>query len=296
MAQFKTWETRASMQMNQSIAKIAIIFCFVGFFAGFTPVAAQERFEPLDPLQPFNMTAFYKVSWGGLDVGKLVIHAEEDKDSYRLESVVASTGLARVFTKHESINRVHGTKRGGQYLPRKFETNFKLRGKTRHIILTYNHEGELIEEYNVPAENRNKRPEVPLELKRNVMDVLTTLFHQRGEIYKTLKNDRPGFTMRAYDGRRLADINVAVKGRKRVEWRGETRDVIAFSITRTPIAGHKDSELEEFKTKRDPNIEFYLSDDGALTPLKIIIETEAGTFYANYDHACQTFSACIKQL
>ena len=263
---------------------------------GLGSFAFSQTESPLPPLEPFNLQGVYNVSWSGLGVGNLVILAHEDAKTYGLEAHVKARGIAYSFTKHESMNKVEGIKAKEKYIPQRFETIFTLRKNTRHIILSYNKKGELVNEENTPPENRQKRPEVPMELKKHVMDIMTILFYQRGELYKALQNNQPSFTYRMYDGRRLTDITVNVKGRQEVSWQGKQVKVIAFGIDRKAIAGFKQSELEELEKDNDPNIAFYLSDDGKLTPLRIVVDAEAGAFYANFERHCESKEACLKVL
>lgn len=259
-------------------------------------LAQQAASDPLPPLQPFRMTGFYSVYWSGLSVGKLVVNAYEDDHKYNLQAFVKAKGMAYSFTKHESVNKVEGVKSSGRYIPQRFETVFKLRKDTRHIILHYDKQGNLVKEDNQPPENRKKRPEVPIELKRNVLDVMSVLFYQRGELYKALQTNQPRFTYRMYDGRRLTDLIIHMKGRQTISWRDAPTKVITFGVERIPIAGFKKSELEDLAKDNDPNIEFYLSDDGKLIPLKIVIDAQAGAFFANFDRDCESLEACVKQL
>jgi hypothetical protein len=260
-----------------------------------TPVFAQERAELL-ALEPYISTGYYEVSWSGITVGGMVIDAREDADSYAMEVQVKSDGLAWTFTKHRSTTTVQGIKRNEEYIPRKFETYFSLRDDTRHIVLDYNTEGALIHEINTPPENRQKRPEVPLELKQHVIDALTPFFTQRTRVYEALRNGNDTFTLRMYDGRRLTDMHYFVQGRKQVEWNRQNVPVIHFNLSRTPVAGYKNSELKDIENNKDPSVSLYLSDDGRLIPLKIVIESSAGTFYANFKQECDTREACLKKL
>lgn len=250
----------------------------------------------LPPLQPFNMTGMYTVSWSGIPIGSLVLQASEDTGTYRLGAYVKTKGLAYTFTRHESTTTVEGVRKGDEYLPRKFETVFKLRKKTRHIILNYSPPGILAEEYNTPPEDPNKRLPVPAEMKAQVMDALTPLFAQRPQIYKALQNGHSTFTLRAYDGRRLTDMHYNVLGRMSVLWKNQQTNAIVFKLSRTPIAGYKESELDDIRENADPEISLYLSDDGRLIPLKIVIEGSGGSFYANYASECESLEACLKRL
>ena len=270
------------------IALPALVLCLAA------PAAAQEH-APLPPLAPYDSIGYYTVSWSGIDVGGMAIEAHEDDDSYRMEVVVKSKGLAWTFTKHSSTTTVEGVK-NGKYIPQKFETTFNLRGKTRHILLIYGKRGELESEYNHPPEDPKKRPPVPMELKQYALDALTPFFTQRKRIYNALQNGEDRFSLRMFDGRRLSDMHYFIHGRKQVGWNMQDVPVIHFSLTRTPVAGYKKDELADFQKEKDPNVSLYLSDDGRLIPLKIVVDSSAGLFYANYQQNCTTMEACTALL
>lgn len=268
---------------------IALSALILGF--SIAPAAAQQ--QPLPPLQPYTGTGYYEVSWSGVGVGGMVIDTKEDEKGYRMEVAIRSDGLAWFFTKHSSVTTVEGDKnRKGEYIPRKFETVFKLRKKTRHIVLTYDAQGRLESEYNHPPEPPEKRPPVPMELKERALDALTPLFMQRQRIYQALRNGEDQFTLRMFDGRRLTDMHYFIHGRKRMGWNMQDMPIIHFSLTRTPVAGYKKDELEDYRDRKDPQVSLYLSDDGRLLPLKIVVDSSAGQFYANYRQNCPSMEAC----
>lgn len=263
------------------------------------PANADEKrvekvaWESLPPLQPFNYTGYYDVSWSGITVGTLVADAHEDDAHYKMSAFIESTGLTYLFTRHKSETTVEGIRQDGRYLPQQYRTEFSTRGSSREIILTYDKTGKMVQEVANPPENRQKRPEVPMELKERVIDLLTTFFVQRGKIYEALARDNPEFTIRMYDGRRLTDLHFKVFGRQVVGWHNQDTPVIHFTFTRTPIAGFKKSELEDIQ-KEEPDINLYLSDDGQLIPLKIVVASAAGMFYANLARECPSLEACLK--
>lgn len=260
-----------------------------------TPAVAQQG-PALPHLRPYTSIGFYDVSWGGISVGGMVIDAREFNDSYAMEVRIKSSGIAWTFTKHKSTTTMEGIKQNGAYIPQKFETDFKLRGKTRHIVLEYNEQGELVHEINTPPEDPNKRPPVPMELKQNALDALTPFFLQRIEVYDALKSGGDNFTIRMFDGRRLTDMHYFIQGRKRVEWNRQETPVIHFNLTRTPVAGYKKDELNDIHQNKDPAVSLYLSDDGRLIPLKIIIDSSAGKFHANFKQNCLSMADCLTLL
>jgi hypothetical protein len=252
--------------------------------------------DPLPPLEPFNHSGYYSVSWSGIGVGGMAMETAEDANSYRMNVEVKSGGIAWALTKHENITSVHGLKRDGEYLPQQFETVFKLRGKTRHIVLTYNDKGELVDEVNTPPEPEWKRPPVPMELKKHVVDALTPFFQHRTRIYEAIRAGEDKFTIRMFDGRRLTDMHYFIQGRRALSWNRQNVKVFELVMTRSPVAGYKDSELEDIANEQDPDVSLYLSDDGKLIPLKIEVDSDAGRFYANYKRACASFADCKAML
>lgn len=257
------------------------------------PASAQQ---PLPELQPFNHIGYYEVSWGGITVGGLVIATYEDAERYGMEAHVKSNGLAWVITKHKSATAIEGIKKNGKYLPQRFETHFFHRGKLRHIILEYDESGKLEREFVNPPDPLWKRKPVPMELKEFALDPLSIFFVQRQQVYDALRESREQFTLQMFDGRRLTDMHYFVHGRKQVGWNMQDVPVIKFNLSRTPVAGYKDSELEELRDKKDPSVSLYLSDDGRLIPLKLEIDGSAGTFYANFKRRCDTIKECRKLL
>lgn len=251
---------------------------------------------PLSKLEPYNSVGFYTVTWGGIDVGGMAIEAFEDGDSYRMDAQIKSDGLAWVFTKHASTTYVRGIKRDGEYIPQKFETFFKLRGKLRHIVLEYDKSGKLVQEVNDPPEPEWKRPPVPMKLKSHVVDALTPFFIQRHKVYEALQNGHDRFTIRMFDGRRLTDMHYYVTGRKNMGWNMQQVPIIQFALSRTPVAGYKDKELKDIRNNQDPEVSLYLSDDGKLLPLKIVVDSSAGEFYANFKQNCDSMEACVALL
>lgn len=244
-------------------------------------------------LQPYNGTGYYTVSWGGITVGGMVVDAHEDADSYRMQVETRSSGLVKAISKHHSSNTVSGLRRSGEYIPQRFESRFSLRGKSRHIVLEYDKQGRLTHEENNPPEPEHKRPPVPMDVKRDVIDALTTLFVQRQKIHEALASGQDRFTIRMYDGRRVTDLEYYVRGRRGMGWNMQEVPIIEFAFSRIPVAGYKDSELKDLAGKTAPNVSLYLSDDGRLIPLKIVVDSSAGEFYANLSKDCETLQACL---
>lgn len=244
------------------------------------------------------MNGFYTVSWGGISVGKLVMIASEDEKQFSLDAYVKTSGIVYAITRHESKTSTRGKvdRKAQRYIPTHYETVFKMRGKTRHIILDYDSKGRLKKEFNDPPENRSARPEVPMNLKRTVVDALNPFFTQRPAIYKALKGHEKDFTLRMFDGRRLTDLHYHVVGRQWINQNDTQKPVIIFKLSSMPIAGYKKSELEDLKKETNPDISFYLSDDGLLLPIKLVIEASGGTFYANLTQQCRSVEACLKML
>ena len=272
--------------INRQICAVSLVL----FLMAGVSFAAESSY-----VAPWNSTAYYQVTWSGIRIGGMVLSAKETKDSYRLDSIVKTKGLAKIITKHSSTTSIEGHKKAENYLPGKYETLYKHRKSTRHIIMSYDPEGKLVGESNEPAETA--RPPVQKEMKERVVDLLTPMFQQRGKIAQALAGGESDFTIRSYDGRRLTDMKYHVKGRKKLDRdKQPPMPVIEFSISRTPIAGYKASEIEEYKAGKDPEVTMYMSDDGAMIPVQLVVGSSMGPIYARYDHACPSLEACRKGL
>lgn len=247
-------------------------------------------------LQNFTYNALYIISWGGIDVGTMIVSAKEDNTHYVMRVLMKAKGFAWKLTRLESDNTIRGFHTGRYYTPQFYESFFSLRGRTRHITLSYDKQGNLMHETNTPAEKRDKRPEVPVKEKRDALDMLTPFFAQRPLVQDALNDGDKAFQLKLYDGRRLSDATFRVKDRIVTEWQHKQTAVIRYALTTKPLAGYTKDELPEPKRKFAPDISLYLSDDSKMIPLKLAFDSNFGTLYANYAQSCKSLDACIKQM
>lgn len=281
--------------MVSSILNSSMRIIVAVLLIGIAPATAQDASIEAIPLQPYNNTGLYEISWKGLPVGKLVLSASEAHGTYKMDLVSRTVGAVWLATRHKSTMATQGIFAKEQYIPRHYETDFKLRDDNRLITLDFDvKDGRLTGETNSPEEPEWKRPKVPTEPKRYALDPLTPFFQMRPLVYSALKQpDKARFTLRYYDARRLTDLHFNVVGREIATLGQSQIPVVRVEVTRTAIAGYKEKELKEI-AEHDIRLELLLSDDGRLLPLRIAADTSFGTVYFHYRQACPSLEACRK--
>lgn len=245
----------------------------------------------------WNDIGYYAISWGGIGIGGLVIEATETDSTYAMRVGIKLSGIAWAFTKHSSITTMRGIKKNGAYIPRFYETHFHLRGKLRHIRIGYDETGKIVEEYYNPPDNPLKRPPPTAEQKAYAKDPLTPFFMQRIFAMNHLSGDGEDTdTILMFDGRRLTDMHLHIQPETFMSLKNQRHRVVTLRMTRTPIAGYKKSELEDFHKGKDPYVVIYYGRDNGIIPLRLIVEDAVGSFYANRKTTCPDFESCMKAL
>lgn len=270
-----------------SIACVALMFMSISAWAA--DISA--------PLQPYNNTSLYRVTWsGGILAGYLTFDAHETASDYEITVQSKAVGALRLATKHKSNLKTEGVKQGDHYIPQRFTGNFIGRNETRDITLDYDKNGNLMaENYVSPKPESNNRPKVPDELKINALDPLTAFYIQRLLIYKALQQGQKDFTLRYYDGRRLTDMQYQVDGLSTLTVDNKSTQVLNVAVTRIPVAGYKEKELKEMAEKT-MKVYFSFSTDGKLTPLRFIVDAKMGAFHATYLESCASMESCLKKM
>lgn len=276
--------------MKNQVCAITHFFA-VAIFFGFASPACAEK------LPLWNDIGYYAISWGGMNVGGLVIEAQETETTYAMRAGIKLSGLAWTFTKHSSLTTMRGIKKNGQYIPRFYETEFWLRGKLRHIRIGYDETGKIAEELYNPPENPIKRPPPTAEQKAYAKDPLTPFFIQRVFALHYLSHEgESSETVLMFDGRRLTDMHLNIEPQRSLSLNDRQHRVVALRMSRTPIAGYKKDELEDYRKGKDPYVVMYYGLDNGLLPLRLIVESGASSFYANRKSTCADFDLCMKKL
>ena len=260
------------------------------FYAIFIGWNAQAQ-ELLHPLKPLEHAVRYGVVWSGIHVADLIVEAEETPGRYRMRAVIDTFGIANVAGQFASDNAVRGTMNPQEVFPREYVTRFNMRKQSRTITIRYDAAGKLLGETAEPPENREKRPEVPLNLKESAIDPLTAVYMVRARVQEAVIKGQQHFTVPMFDGRRRSDLEFTVEGVKTMNVRGRPMPVVVVWFTRKAVAGYTANEIRDL-AKKEPRITLYLSTDGRLIPIYAEGTALLGKAQGYLEQECATLTEC----
>lgn len=244
-----------------------------------------------DALTPLNFKGIYEFSYAGMPLGKAGFEAEQSATGYDMTADVVTTGLVKLFTKHSSHTTVSAEGAAYSYPNITYESRYRTRKKARSAKLVYK-KGVLAEEQALPPESRDRRPEVPAELKKNAHDLLTVNLKMRQGLWDAVKSAKPSFSLKAYDGRRLTQLDLTVEGKRTILYNGKKTPVIAMSARRKLLAGYTESERKDYDPK-EPTLYIYYSDDARFIPLKLEVTFLFDKLSATLAKECRTGESCL---
>src|SRR5436853_556802 len=129
------------------------------------PAFAQE-------LPPLNLKALYEFRFGGMMFGRLGVESEQTAEHYTMTLDIASSGLLKLFTQHSSHTTVDANGAHFFYPDVIYDTHYQTKKKKKAVNLVYKG-GVLAKETLIPPENPEKRPPVPMELKKDAVNPLS---------------------------------------------------------------------------------------------------------------------------
>lgn len=244
-----------------------------------------------ESLTPVNFKGVYEFALSGVRFGKMGIEAEQSPDHYAMTCDIATTGLLKLFVQHSSHTTVDGAGQDFLYPDSIYETRYQTKKKAKYVKMV-RQGGALIEEKLVPPETFETRPRVPAELKNDAVDPLSFLPMMRRELWAAAQQGKNAFSLNAYDGRRLTQVNFAIEGKKTIFHRGAEQPVIVVTARRKQITGFTDSEIRDFNPK-EPLLYIYVSDDARLLPLKLEARLWMSPVTATLVKECRTGESCL---
>ena len=254
--------------------------------------AAHATEQAMTPLTPFTFKAIYTFQYGGIYFGKIGVESEQSDDHYSITADVASGGILKIITQHSSHTTVDGTGAHFRYDHIIYDTHYKTKNKRKAVYLEYQNK-KVIKETLVPPDDRNKRPAVPDVLKNASFDLLTFNMELRRQFWKALRKKQTGFSLTAYDGRRLHKIDVTIIGKRTTLFADDQKfPVYSMTLRRTPIAGFTTSELAKLG-KKEPAVTIDYSADNRFIPIKVEVPFLFGSLSATLAKECRTGESCL---
>ncbi len=225
----------------------------------------------------------YRFTWNGIPFGYCTLRAEAKGNDFRLHSSIEATGVARIATSHKSVSTLEGSGKAYLNAERVYETHYSTRNKQKYVRLAYGADGALTETVAEPPEPEGKRPAVPLAQLKGVPDPLTYIFALRATLANVYAKGEKEASVLMYDGRRLYSTGWAFAGERFYKpEKGASIPAIAFTGTRTPIAGF--TEKEKSKMTDDPALTLvFAKGDNSWMPLELSLPL-LGTIKATLEH------------
>ena len=265
--------------------RLGIIFVFLFALANTYPARAG------DALTPINFKGIYQFAFDGLPIGKMGIELEQTPQHYAATSDIMTTGLVGAFVKHLSHTTVDGSGQHYHYTDITYESHYQTRKKKKYVqMVTQN--GKLTLENLIPPENHESRSEVDEALKNNAVDPLSFLPQLRYDLFEARAKNEGHFTLNAYDGRRLTQVDFAIAGQKNISYNGQDVRVIDVTASRKQIAGFTKSEIDDFDP-HEPILHIYFTDDARLIPIRLEARLMLGILSATLAKECTTGESCL---
>lgn len=218
-------------------------------------------------LSPINENLYYEANYGGLNFGKVGIEIDEQADKASVTCDIISSGILELFVKHSSHTTLTATGENFVYPDRIYESNYQTRKKKRSVKLVYK-DGKIIERNIHPPESAEKRPPVPDDDKDSAYDLMSFLLQIRSEIINARKDGKSSFSLNAYDGRRLTQVNFTIGGETAIIMAGKSRPVLTVSASRKQLAGFTQDEIKDYDPD-EPSLTTYFSNDEKMLPLHL---------------------------
>lgn len=221
-----------------------------------------------EPLQPLKLNARYRISWGGLTLGRIRIEAKEDATSYFMAIDTKTTGVGAIISGDRSLITSRGAvTKDFSYIPASYESK-PLDGSDRTTVtLTYDAAGKITKRERNPDDDPNWRPRVPFEEINTAHDSVSAAFVLRRKLYEAMATGGKEVSTRTYDGARLANMKIARQADVTMDMMGKKQELVDVTIARIPINGYTPKELKKFK-KGDPEIHLYFTNDSAFLPVR----------------------------
>lgn len=251
------------------------------------PAKAKEKF-----LERFSNN--FNLRYLSFDVANFYSELEESgNNEYIVKFYSRTNGFVDYLFGWMSYTSSHfKLSNNGEIIPQSFKTKVKLKGKLREIELKYDPEGKLVFEQVTPPDNRDKRPAVAEELKKNTFDPLTIGIEARRMVIEAFEKDSFNshgtydFSLPLYDGRRRSDIIFKLFKKK-------ADNNYRLSIRQKKIAGFTDNELADENRSDKAFMDIYV-EPNSFVPIEVTGKSPIGTAYAKFVGNCpQGLEKCI---
>ncbi|HEX6980266.1 MAG TPA: DUF3108 domain-containing protein [Alphaproteobacteria bacterium] len=227
------------------------------------------------PAQPASATETlslrYSATWGGGAAAEIRLQIEEDGAAFRNRVDIETVGLARFLSGFKARVTSEGVA-GGAVVPSAYDAIYDSRrrhDKRINVQFIRKAEGTVAEDGPLDT---NSDPLLPEELRRDVIDPLSSLTAIRQFIRARDIAVGENFTLAVYDGKRRFDIDGRVDTAGTLDWHGGSIDVVRLQLTLRPIAGFDgDSGGDDRPDAAPRHVEVVFTNDGRAIPLLLSV-------------------------
>ena len=227
----------------------------------------------------------YQAYWAGLPAGEIRLSLRDDAAAYRAQIDIRSEGLPRLISRFRGTAVTEGRLGAGpRPEPSRYEAAYDLRKRRdRKLSMHFAAKGgSVIAERG--ADDTSRKPPLPEEFRRNVLDPLSTLTAIRQELRR---GNRGAFSLPVYDGSRRFDV----VGRVLPKRAGQP--VLELELTLKPIAGFKGETSDDGDPDNAPRpVALTVSDDHRLMPLSMEVSVAYLPLVVQLSRWCDAAAPC----
>lgn len=267
-----------------------IFFVFAGIACTANPCYAIEK-QKLSRLSPFTLDALYSFEYAGIAFGKMGVSVTQTADRYSSITDISSSGIARVFVKHDSHSVASGTGNGFDYPERYYESQYRTRKKKKHVRLEYK-KHTLTEMFLEPPANYTSRAKIADILLNSAFDPLAAIAMLRPRLYEALVSGSDAFSVRVFDGRRLTDGHFKIEALQELYHDGGMVPVYRLLAYRTLLDGYSSKE-QKAAQKEATELYLYFTADERLKLIMVEVPLMIGNLRARLTEECNQPGACL---
>lgn len=225
---------------------------------------------------PGTVTAVYKITFNGFDIGHFRFRAQVDAAGYSLDGKAEITALLGAF-RWQGVTRTVGTVGGDQPHPAGYSFDYESSLKSGNIRMGFRDDNVTSLTADPPGEDQDV---VPLRAQhvQGVLDPLSAV------MALTRADGRApcGKRLAIFDGKQRFDLQLSYRGLQRIsetQPSGLPSDAVVCAVRYQPIAGHKRADAPK-ATPEHSGIEVTLRpvpSANLLIPTRIVVPTGAGS-------------------
>ena len=208
---------------------LSAIMVLAGLGTGLTAAQAEGRLE-----------ARYRMSLGGLELGRAALLIEVDERSYTASGSARLTGMAQAVSSGKGTAGARGVVDRAGLAPRSFAMEAESDRKSEAIRLVLNAAGVTDLSVEPPVTPADDRVPVTDKDKRGVFDPMSAALVMVPGAGDTLSAKACDRTLSIFDGRHRYDLVLSYERLEDVKAEGYSGPTVVCRIAYKPVSGHRE--------------------------------------------------------